>query len=167
MTTAPNGPLLRLDRFTWFLLVIVGSILAVVLFSIRGGQDTLPSIYTYQTGDSPEVVLHNAYIAYHLGDKATLEALYMPDAWQEFGEDMQNDYRFGSVGGYAQVYGMRVGQARITTDQAQVQITRYISSPRGFLGMRSIKAVTFEATLGRVDGEWKVADSLHLLPDVW
>ncbi len=158
--TANNRPLFRMERFTWVLLTIMAGFLVAALFSAFFMQETAQGLSadSYLTDNSPEAVIHNAYIAYRLGDSDRLEAMYTPEAWKELEEEIRNDYNFGNYGGLDHVLGVRMKQVAIDADSATVQITRYQSYQDGFLGMRSVDSQEVEVDLVREANAWKLVD---------
>ena len=98
MTTTTTGPLFRHERIMWLLIAIVGGFLVAALLSVLFMQDAVPrlSAASYRMDNTPEVVIHNAYIAYSLGDRDMLKTLYTPAAWQELEESINYGHSFYS-----------------------------------------------------------------------
>ena len=142
--------------------LVVGVTIAVVL--LRSGEAA------YQPDDTAEGVAHNYLLALQWEDYARAHSYLSPDlpgypsSVQEFTDDVEGNT--WSFAGYGDNVSLAVEAVDVNGDQAEVSVrrTRFYSGGVFDSGHSSI---TFEMTLRREEGAWRVAESERYWYGCW
>jgi hypothetical protein len=147
---------LKMDRFTWAVVVLVVILLisAVATLSLTAERGR-PSAEDYLAADSPEAVVHNAYVAMLNGD-ATRARQYYSTAVLESDESMFRN-RFDTF-----YMGDRNQRLRILTVERQSEESALVTialdnySTGGLFDGGSTWTQRQTLPLVREDGSWKI-----------
>lgn len=156
----------KTDRF---LIAIVAGV-AVLVIAVFVLALLRPNQPAYQADDSPEGVAHNYLLALELEE---VERAYgylsptlpgYPANAGAFERDARNNR--WSFGYYDDKVSLAVEAVNVTGDSATVLIRR-TTFRRGGLFDSGQNSSTFEVTLGREKGEWKITDSDRYWASCW
>jgi hypothetical protein len=147
---------LKMDRFTWAVVIVVVLLLvgAVITLSLTGGRGS-QSAEDYLLADSPEAVVHNAYVAMLSGD-VTRARQYYSTAILESEESMFKN-RFDSF-----YVGDRNQRLRILTVERQSEESALVTialdtySTGGLFDGGSTWTQRQTLPLVREEGSWKI-----------
>lgn len=153
---------MKLDKFTWIVLIVVallliGSVITVMLNNGRG-VGTEP---TYMEEDSPEAPVHNAFVAFQLGEITMARRQYSAQVLEEV--DKQSPY-----GPLQQetIYDerrtarrLRIVDVAVDADDPDVAYVTYVQdnyNNEGLFGGGSTWSTRRTVQVIREDGRWKL-----------
>lgn len=150
---------IRLDRFTWIVLAIVGLLIAAAVITVSrgGGLETQES---YRTQDAPETPVYNAFLALKNGDLATARAQYSAQVLEE----ASSEKGYGPLRGETYGYGDTARRLRITDvkidpqdpDRAYVTVAIDTYSTGGIFNSGDTWTSERTVEVIREDGAWKI-----------
>jgi hypothetical protein len=156
---------LRIDRFTWIVILIVVALLvaAVVTVSRRGQEPTAPP--AYRSDDAADTPVYNAFVAIQRGDFATARAQYSKRVL----ESQKDNYDPFSGRGYVDERGsrrLRIIETQIDpNDPNKATVTIVIDSyyPGGLFGGGNTSSMRRTVQVVREDGKWKLDTDEYFL----
>lgn len=153
----------RPDLLTAVLLLIAGTVLAAAFITVIANRHLAPGLGTpdYMEGNTPEIMVRNAYLAHQHGDEAMLETLYTAETWAEMEE---YDRIWYNAYGQSQFRGLRViGLTEETDGAGTVHLAIYNnqSSYDSFLHLRTVVINEIQVHVAQIDGVWKLTQPLR------
>jgi len=145
-----------MDRFSWIVIGVVGLLLlaAVGVATLRPGQGAAAQ-EVYLEQDTPEGVVHDAYVAYLSQDSVKMESYYSKRVQAIFKKDNQRP-----TSNYypdQQSRRMRVESVKnLAADQATVIFAIDTYSPGGLFDQGNVWTNRQTLMLIREDGGWKI-----------
>ena len=157
--TAVSARFWQLDRLTIGLLGLVCALfLTALVTTLVNRNSTGPEAEpTYRTENSPEAVVHNAYLALHRNEMDEYEKLITTELKEELGSEpgmLTHGYYPPSP------FGLKVVDSEIEDGTATVTIATYRTDAHGFLGLRRVHVDQWHVTVEQVDGQWKLDERL-------
>lgn len=149
---------LRLDKFTLVVLGVVGLLLVAAVFSVNRGS-IAPEAQTYQTEDTPQAPVVNAFLALQQGDLAKARQQYS----QAVLDQVEKDPGYGPLRGqgyYSEPSRrLRVTETRIDPDNPdRAYVTAAVDnySTGGLFSSGSTYTSERVVEVVRQDGAWKI-----------
>jgi hypothetical protein len=146
---------LKMDRFTWAVVIVVVLLLvgAVVTLSLTGGRG-IENTESYLTEDSPEAVIHNAYVAVLNGDVTRARQYYSTRVLED--EDSMFKNRFESFYGGDLNRRLRILTVERQSEESALATIALDNYSVGGLFDSGSWTQRQTLTLIREDGRWKI-----------
>jgi hypothetical protein len=149
---------LRIDRFTWIVILLVAALLAAAVITVSRDRGQGVSSTSYMTGDDPATPVYNAFVALQNGDIAMARQQYSKRILDNMAK---NNYDPFSGRGYTDNPSrrLRIVETRIdenNPDQAQVRIVVDTYYPGGLFGGGNTNSMQRTLEVVREDGQWKI-----------
>ena len=150
---------MKLDKFTWIIIVIVAAILIAAVVSVNL-TDTAGGSPEYLTEDTPAAPIYNVFLALQQGNTAEARRYYAQAVLAEM--DKQEGY--SPLQSYSAYGTQRLRITNISTDEATPE-RAYVSfiidnyTTGGLFGSGSSYSYERTVEVIREDGAWKINGS--------
>lgn len=149
---------LRLDKFTWVVLAVVGLLLVAAVVTVNRGSS--PTTQEYRSDDAPETPVVNAFLALQAGDLATVRRQYSQAVITRADEDKA----YGPLNGQTYYPGDASRRLRLVetrpdpddSDRAYVTVAIDNYSTGGIFNSGSTWTTERVIEVVREDGAWKI-----------